>query len=162
MAGVRMGTTTMPWIDEAYRRRRRIQSLVGWRTRGVKVAAFNAAGEVLLVRHRYGDTSAYLLPGGGVKWRERPDVAAIREIREELGCGLAALTFVGTYLARGEGRRDTVHLYRALVVGAPVPDAVEIAAAGFFAPDGLPPTASPATRRRLAEIAGARPIDGVW
>jgi ADP-ribose pyrophosphatase YjhB (NUDIX family) len=152
----------MRWFDLAYTLRRRMQALVGWPTRGVKVAGFNAAGEVLLVRHRYGNTAAFILPGGGIKWREHAADAAVREIREEIGCGLATLSPVGTYLARVEGRRDTVHLFRALIVGTPVADGVEIAEASFFAPDRLPPTASPATRRRLDEIAGRRPIDASW
>ncbi|WP_445193322.1 NUDIX domain-containing protein [Sphingomonas sp. Tas61C01] len=150
------------WLDRAYRFRRRVQALVGWRTRGVKVAAFHQSGEVLLVRHRYGDTAAFMLPGGGVKWREDPLDAAAREIREEIGCGITGVTIVGTYLAAGEGRRDTVHLYRAMLVGTPMPDRVEIAEAAFFALDRLLATASPATRRRLDEIAGRAPIDAAW
>ena len=76
---------TMRWLDYAYRLRRRTQSLVGWRTCGVKVAGFNAAGEVLLVRHRYGNTAAFVLPGGGVKWREAPEDAAWLEVSAGLG-----------------------------------------------------------------------------
>ena len=152
----------MRWIGVAFALRRRIQALVGWRTRGVMVAGFDAAGHVLLVRHRYGDTKAFLLPGGGVKRRERPVDAAIRELREEIGCDLADVVSVGTYLASGEGRRDTVHLFRARIVGTPVADRAEIAEARFFALDALPPTASPATRRRIDEIAGRRSADGAW
>lgn len=152
----------MRWFDLAFTLRRRTQALVGWRTRGVKVAGFDAAGKVLLVRHRYGDTTAFLFPGGGVKWREAPIDAAVREMREETGCDLADIGLVGTYLASGEGRRDTVHLYRALIVGTPVADGVEIAEAGFFALESLPPTTSPATRRRLDEIAGRRTADAAW
>ncbi|WP_375420344.1 NUDIX domain-containing protein [uncultured Sphingomonas sp.] len=139
-----------------------LQALVGWRTRGVKVAGFDAAGNVLLVRHRYGDTRTFILPGGGVKRREAPVDAVMREMREEVGCDLADVVSIGTYLASGEGRRDTVHLYRALIVGTPVADAVEIAEASFFALDSLPPTTTPATRRRLDEIAGRRPVDAAW
>jgi 8-oxo-dGTP pyrophosphatase MutT (NUDIX family) len=148
----------MRWIGVAFTLRRRIQALVGWRTRGVKVAGFDAAGNVLLVRHRYGDTKAFLLPGGRVKRHEATLDAAIRESREEVGCDLAHIVSIGTYLVSGEGRRDTVHLF----VGTPVADAVEIAEASFFALGSLPPSTSPATRRRLDEIAGRRPVDAAW
>ena len=48
-----------------YRLQRLAWRLLRPRTRGVKVMLFNEAGELLLVRHSYGDTGLFLLPGGG-------------------------------------------------------------------------------------------------
>ena len=145
-----------------YRVQRLLWRLFRPRTRGVKVMLFNAAGELLLVRHSYGDTALFLLPGGGVRPFERPELAAAREIREELGCGVARLTLISVHASTHEGKSDTVHLYRAELAGEIRIDGVEIAEAGFFHLDALPASTSPATRRRLAELSGERATDGRW
>jgi 8-oxo-dGTP pyrophosphatase MutT (NUDIX family) len=145
-----------------YRVRRLAWRLLRPRTRGVKVMLFNPAGELLLVRHSYGDTGLFLLPGGGVRPFEAPERAAVREIREELGCGLDGLVLVSVHASSHEGKRDTVHLYRARVAGDVRIDGVEIAEACFFPLAALPEAASPATRRRLAELSGEREADGRW
>ena len=151
-----------PLIDFAYRMRLRILALLRWRTRGVKVMTFDPAGRLLLVRHRYGRSDLWMLPGGGIARAEAPEVAAVRELAEETGCRLDAVVPIGRYESGSEGRRDTVHLFRALTAGEPVIDAVELAEARFFALDALPDTLSPATRRRVDELAGARQRDGRW
>lgn len=145
-----------------YRLRRLAWRLLRPRTRGVKVMLFDEAGKLLLVRHTYGDTALFLLPGGGVRPFEKPEKAAAREIREELGCGVEALSLVSVHASTHEGKRDTVFLFSARPVGAVRIDGVEIAEAGFFALNALPATASPATLRRLAEHSGARAADGSW
>lgn len=145
-----------------YRAQRLAWRLFRPRTRGVKVMLFNPAGELLLVRHSYGDTNLFLLPGGGVRPWEAPERAAAREIREELGCGVDGLRLVSVHASTHEGKRDTVHLYRARIAGAIRIDGVEIVEACFFPLTALPATASPATRRRLAELGGERAADGLW
>ena len=142
--------------------RRRLWRLLRPRTRGVKVMLFDEAGAVLLVRHTYGRTDQFLLPGGGIRPFEKPAAAAAREVREELGCGVADLVFVSTHISTSEGRRDTVHLYRARVDGDACADGVEIAEARFFALDALPASASPATLRRIEEYRGRREASGSW
>jgi len=151
-----------PLIDLAYRLRRRAMALVGWRTRGVKVMAFDADGRVLLVRHRYGRSDLWMLPGGGIARGEAPADAARRELYEETRCRLADLAPVGTWETRAEGRRDTVHLFRGTTADGPAADGIEIADARFFAPAALPEAASPATRRRVDEALGRRTPDGRW
>lgn len=151
-----------PLIDLAYHLRRRAMALVGWRTRGVKVMAFDPDGRLLLVRHRYGRSDLWMLPGGGIGRREPPAAAAIRELAEETGCALADVTAIGCYAARIEGRRDTVFLFRGTTGDMPVADGVELAEARFFALDDLPDTVSPATQRRIAEYRGAAAPDGRW
>lgn len=144
----------------------RVQRLV-WRvlrphTRGVKVMLFNDAGELLLVRHSYGNTRLFMLPGGGIRPFEAPERAAVREIREELGCGVEGLAFVSLHASTHEGKRDSVHLYRARAAGPVRIDRIEIDEARYFPLDAPPPTASPATLRRIAEYRGERGADGSW
>ena len=145
-----------------YRVRRRLWRLFRPSTRGVKVMLFNWAGEVLLVRHTYGNEAHFLLPGGGVRPFEAPTAAAAREVREELSCGVEGLAFVSNHLSTFEGKRDTVHLYRARAAGEVRADGVEVAEARFFALDALPETVSPATLRRIEEYRGVRAASETW
>ena len=145
-----------------YPLRRVLLRLLRPRTQGVKVMLFDEAGALLLVRHTYGRTDHYLLPGGGIHMFEAPAAAAAREVREELGCAVADLAPVSLHASSSEGRRDTVHLFRARALGAVRPDGVEVAEARFFALDALPAATSPATRRRIAEYRGERAADGRW
>lgn len=152
----------MGLLAPLYRLKRLVWRIVRSRTRGVKVMLFDEAGALLLVRHTYGRTDQYLLPGGGIRPFEQPEAAARREMKEELGCALADLAFVATYVSTAEGRRDTVFLYRARPDGPVRADGVEIAEAHFFPLDDLPPAASPATRRRIDEHRGLRAADTAW
>lgn len=145
-----------------YRLRRLAWRLFRPRTRGVKVMVFNDAGQLLLVRHTYGATDLFMLPGGGIRPFEAPAAAAVREVREELGCPLADLAFVSVHQSSREGKRDTVHLYRARAAGDLSIDGFEIEEARYVALDALPPTVSPATQRRIAELRGEREVDGNW
>lgn len=132
------------------------------RTRGVKVMAFNAKGELLLVRHSYVDRDRFLLPGGGIGCRETPEAAAAREIQEEVGLQVTGITRLSEHFSASEGKRDTIHLCRATAEGEPRPDGIEIVEARFFALDALPDNLSPATLRRIAEFRGGRRADGSW
>lgn len=51
----------------AYRIQRMIWRVLRPRTRGVKIMLFNNEGHVLLIRHSYGASHLFTLPGGGVK-----------------------------------------------------------------------------------------------
>lgn len=132
------------------------------KTTGVKVMVFNEAGEVLLIRNSYGNSSQYLLPGGGVSRGESPAAAAIREVHEELGLQVRGAEPVWTYESNAEGKRDTIHLFKAMTTEQPRIDDREVIEARFFTMDRLPQAVSPATRRRIAEIRGERPFDGRW
>lgn len=145
-----------------YRAQKHMWKLLRPRTRGVKVMLFNDAGEILLVRNSYGASHLFVLPGGGVRLWEQPAVAAEREIREELGCALEGLMPVSTHLTSAEGKRDTVYLFEAKLVGEPRPDRIEVVEACFFEVDALPDVISPATARRLSERRGAVSPNGSW
>lgn len=146
----------------AYRIRRSILAVLRIPTTGVKVMVFNRRGELLLIRNSYGDTGQYLLPGGGVGRRENPREAAIREVREEIGLEVSEVVLVGTYESTAEGKRDTIHLFRAMGSGVIEVDNLEVVEARFFAVDALPEGTSAATRRRIEEVSGPRPPDGRW
>lgn len=128
---------------------------------GVRLLAFDAAGQVFLVRHSY--TPGWHLPGGGVERGETPRAAAIREGREEGGLSLLGPPeLFHVYLRRATGIDDHVLVF--LARGAAADPgwraSAEILAAGFHPPDALPDATTPATRARVAEALGrATPAD---
>ena len=151
-----------PFLDLAYRLQRIVWRRLRPRTRGVKVMLFNEAGDLLLVRNSYGDSNAWVLPGGGIRPWEAPATAALREIREELGVEAAELAAFASYFSTAEGKRDCVPLFTAYSPAAIRTDDFEIAEARFFDLAALPDSVSPATARRIAEHRGERPIADGW
>jgi 8-oxo-dGTP pyrophosphatase MutT (NUDIX family) len=145
-------------IEFAYAVRRCALARLRVETHGVKVLGHDAAGRVLLVRHRYG-AQQWMLPGSGVQRGKAPIDAALRELREERGLRAAVPSLFARYQSTAEGRRDTIDLFFAHVTGEPIADGVELATARFFAPGDLPVELSPATKRRLAEWRGERAVD---
>jgi 8-oxo-dGTP pyrophosphatase MutT (NUDIX family) len=131
-----------------------------WRVRrprrnSVIMIAFNDADHVLLVRHSYG-SALWSLPGGGMARGEDPELAARREIREELGCGLTDLVLVDVSEERISGSRDRQQVYLARLVSEPVPDMREIVAVGFFDPEQLPETCGGRSRQRIEQALARR------
>lgn len=128
-------------------------------TLGVRAAVLNDRGEVFLVRHTY--TPGWHLPGGGVEVGETMVDALVKELREEACISLTGqAALFGLYFNRRISGRDHVALYvvREFAVEAVKRPDMEIAEAGWFALDALPQGLTPATRRRLDEIAhGAAP-----
>jgi 8-oxo-dGTP pyrophosphatase MutT (NUDIX family) len=126
--------------------------------RGVK-CVITRGGEVLLVRHTYGNRRAWELPGGGVKPGEDPVEAASRETHEELGLSISDWTALGDFFSRGEHRADTMYCFHAVVDDvSPVADRVEIAEVRWFPTTALPVRKGRFVRRILAmtEAAAAR------
>jgi 8-oxo-dGTP pyrophosphatase MutT (NUDIX family) len=123
------------------------------------VVAFDERGRVLLVRHSYGPTS-WSLPGGGIGRDEDPAQGAAREIREELGCGLAELVRIDSREERIAGSRDLQHVFSATVVGEPVPDMREIVAVMFADPADLPERCGRRSRYRIAQAVAHREAGG--
>jgi len=69
-------------------------------------------GKVLLVRHSYGNTALWNIPGGGYNpKKESAETAATREVFEELGVTVTDLQKLGDYHTSGEGKRDTVTMF---------------------------------------------------
>lgn len=131
-------------------------------TMGVRAACFDAQGRVFLVRHTY--VPGWHMPGGGVERGETGLQALHKEIREE--GNLAATStpqLFHVYFNNRTSDRDHVVFYRLDVTQTEtkVQDR-EISDSGFFPLDALPEGTTPATRRRLAELAGDGQPDDYW
>lgn len=115
---------------------------------GVRMLAIDGRGRVLLVRHAYG-TRAWMAPGGGLRRNEDPLMAAVRELGEEVGCGLSRAVLLDVRTERLHGARNRVRVVAGEAQGDPVPDRREIVEARFFALDSLPADMPQAQREAL-------------
>lgn len=118
--------------------------------------------EVLLIRHTY--RRGWYFPGGGVEKRETLEAAACREAEEEAQATVRSVELLGVYANFGEGKSDHVAIFvaRDFDTREFVPNN-EIAERAWFRLDSLPESLSPATRRRLAELAEGGPARaGTW
>lgn len=116
---------------------------------GVK-CILTRGNRVLLVRHSYGRRQ-WDLPGGSVKRSEPPVEAASREMHEELGVSIHDWTPVGELFVSIDHHRDSLHCFEAEVGDQEITvDRGELDAAGWFAPDQLPPDLGRFVRRILA------------
>ena len=122
---------------------------------GVVVIAFDESGRVLLARHSYGPPM-WTLPGGGIDRGELPEQAAVREISEELGCGLTDLVLVDVDEQHVAGSLDRQQIFVARLVGEPVADMREIVAIAWVDPDNLPEACGRRSRRRIAHALAHR------
>ena len=131
-------------------------------TLGVRVAARDEAGRVMLVRHTY--LGGWWLPGGGVDRGETIQDAAVRELREETGLiATAPPRLLSVHSNHRFFPNDHVLVFAvdAFEVGERTSHG-EISDAEWFAPGGLPGGVTAATQRRLDEIfTGAAP-DPLW
>ena len=95
-------------------------------------------GRVLLIRNPYG-AMKWDLPGGGVRRGERPEDAARREVREEVGVSLAELRPLGRYTGTEFYDRDTVVSYFGRAESAALkPRRAEVYDEGWFEWGRLP------------------------
>ncbi len=115
--------------------------------RGVALVPRDASGAVLLVRHSYRAQDEWQLVTGGVDKGETHEIAAYRELSEEVGLTASVLAQVMREDVEMHGAVNDVIVYAASVSGQPVIDAREIAEARFFPADALPANMSLWARR---------------
>jgi ADP-ribose pyrophosphatase YjhB (NUDIX family) len=132
--------------------RLRIWGLLRREVRGCNVLAFDGEGRLMMVRHSYHEPDRWLLPGGGLARGEDPAETGARELAEETGCVLGGAVWIGSDLRtmRG-GWINRIELVTGLSAGTPRPDGREIAEAGWFALDALPPTTGAIVHGALAQ-----------
>jgi 8-oxo-dGTP pyrophosphatase MutT (NUDIX family) len=128
---VRLAMTAVQRIRRAYWYVRRPE------TRGVHAAAFSKAGRIILVRHSY--APGWRLPGGGVKGREEPQAAMLRELREEIGLlSWHTMRHMLDFEHRPDFRRGHGALFRLDGVEYNPKRSLEIEDIAEFDPDSLP------------------------
>ena len=65
----------------------------------VRALCFNAKGEIAIIhikgKDNFGDKNYYELPGGGIEANETPEIALVREMKEELGVKIKSIQNLG-------------------------------------------------------------------
>ena len=147
--------------------RRLVWFVVRPRTIGAQTIVVDQAGAVMLVRHSY-DREVLRFPGGGAKRSETMAECAARELREETTLIVdnpAGLELLGIYTGR-EGQQTAFIAVFVAPHGTWHGDpqtSPEIDSAEFYAPGSLPLDTSPATRKRVEELArGERGLSRRW
>jgi 8-oxo-dGTP diphosphatase len=108
---------------------------------------------ILMVRHRCGATP-WSLPGGGVNRGEDLATAALREVREEGGCGAQIEHLLGVYFYHHHGFNNHIGVFVCTShdeAHPPIGD-IEIVDARFFLLRDLPATADAGSLQRIAEF----------
>ncbi|RME84527.1 MAG: NUDIX domain-containing protein [Caldilineae bacterium] len=129
---------------------------------GVRGILQDEQGRLLFVRHNYGRRH-WILPGGGRQGNESPDVALVREMREETGLEVEVTRLVGAYLYLGNLKRDHIFIFECRRLAGEVRvDGGEIAEAGWFHPDELPENVFPGIAEVLATWQQGKTGYGYW
>jgi 8-oxo-dGTP pyrophosphatase MutT (NUDIX family) len=135
----------------AYRVLRIYWSVLRPHSQGVK-CVLTSRDRVLLVRHTYG-YPAWELPGGSLRPREQPLLAARREVHEELGVAIEHWRALGELHATMDRRPVTLHCFQAELEQPVVElDRAEIAIAGWFQQGQLPADLGRYVRLILARV----------
>lgn len=121
----------------------------------VGVVMVNGRNQVLLVRSNRGFTRGmWNVPGGFIEYGEAPELAAIREAKEETGLDIQLGRLLGVYMERfGSPYFMYGFMYEASAPNGKVRlDATEIEDARWWAPsEAMAATRNPFARRALAE-----------
>jgi 8-oxo-dGTP diphosphatase len=123
---------------------------------GAAAVILNTEGHVLLVKHTYGRLN-WELPGGGAEADESVIATAVREVREETGLAVQALSTTGTYYDPEHDMHHFVFLCQPDDPDAlPQPDADEISTCAYWPPSVLPRPISDFTVRRIMDAIGGQ------
>jgi len=109
----------------------------------------------VLVSHRR-DLDLWNLPGGRVQVDELPDVAAVREVREETGLEVEVVRLTGVY-GRSDGRADIVFAFECQVVGGSLVPTDEADRHEWFGVDQLPVNTIPKQVARIRDALLRKP-----
>lgn len=115
---------------------------------GCVVIISDLDGNIILVRHSYGG-QGWALPGGGMTFGEDPQLAARREILEELGMELGTMRLVARVEETLSHSPHTVHLFEAKSEDFPRADRREVLEARYFPRHSLPEPQTAHTRKWL-------------
>jgi 8-oxo-dGTP diphosphatase len=123
---------------------------------GAAAIILNTAGEVLLVKHTYGQCN-WEIPGGRAEEGESPVTTAIREVREETGLDVVAQSMTGYYYDASAGGLHFV--FRCEVQDGTNPamlDGEEVSECRYWSPNALPRPISDFTVLRVHDaLSGA-------
>jgi ADP-ribose pyrophosphatase YjhB (NUDIX family) len=102
----------------------------------VGAVLIDSSNRVLLLHHRFRPGSGWGIPGGFMRPREQPEEALRRELREEIGLEIEAVSvaFVRTL----QKYRQVEIIFRCVPKGIPLPHGIEIDRADWFEIDSLP------------------------
>jgi ADP-ribose pyrophosphatase YjhB (NUDIX family) len=108
-------------------------------------------GRVLLVQRAWDPAQGrWSLPAGFVDYDEAPEVAAVREGREETGLDIEVTELLAVLSGREHPHgADIVIVYRGYIVNGTLASGDDAADVAFFSLDALPPLAFRATREAL-------------
>lgn len=93
----------------------------------------------LAVKKKDPNMQEWIIPGGKIEGGETPEEALVREIKEELGCGIEpeSLQFINEYEAPAAGAKDMLlhlKLYSGTLLGDPAASA-ELSRLGWLSKD---------------------------
>ena len=120
----------------------------------------NEKGEILLVRHRYGE--GWLLPGGRANRNESYENTIHRELKEELGVTFTIQERLGEYMNTHEYKKDTIVVFIIKSFTLDAKHHFEIESWQFFSTSSLPNDTSPGTRRKIEEWLNQRAVSNKW
>ena len=110
---------------------------IGSRKDRVRVIVYRDDGKILLVRSRF-SRQEWALPGGGVKYNESYEQAAVREVLEEIGLRVHNLRYLGKANSHESYAKFSVRVFAAHTSDCDIKCNFEIMEARWFNMNYLP------------------------